>query len=407
MRAINGAAAAACMIAACGGGDGGGGAAPLNVVAATVDSGPAAAPGSVDVLYVTVTLCAPGAAFCQTIDHVEVDTGSTGFRVLYEVLGAGVTSGQLQQSTDAAGNPLVECVQFADGYSWGPVKLADLRIGGLTAASIPIQVIGDPAYASRTIPSACSSFVNVPENTLAQFGANAILGIGNFLEDCGSFCTGGAQDGSAYNICPPALAPTCQPVTAALTTQVQNPVSRFASHNNGVLIQLPSVTPPGAMTATGSLVFGVDTASNNGLGKATVYGLDGAGNFGTAVTGLQAFSSAFVDSGSNGYFFDDPGLQRCAGNASFYCPPGPTSFSATITGTNGAAAAVTFTVDNAANDFNTNAAALPNLAGATGNGLASGTFDWGLPFFYGRPVYVVFEGMTAASSTLTGPYVAF
>ena len=404
---INGAAAAACVVAACGGGGNGGGAAPLNVVAATVDSGPAAAPGSVDILFVSVTICAPGTAICQTIDHVQVDTGSTGFRVLGEVLGAGVTSGQLQQATDASGNPLVECMQFADGYSWGPIKLVDLTIGGMKAASVPIQVIGDPAYASRTIPSACSSFVNVPENSLAQFGANAILGIGNFLEDCGSSCASGAQDGSAYNVCPPAMAPACQPATMDLTGQVQNPVAMFSSDNNGVLIQLPSVAPPGAIAATGSLVFGIDTASNNALGNATVYGLDSAGNLGTTVAGLQAFSSAFIDSGSNGYFFNDPGLQPCSGNSSFYCPPGPTSFSATITGTNGATAAIAFTVDNAVSDLGTNAAALPNLAGSTGTGLAGDTFDWGLPFFYDRSVYVVFEGKTALGSRLVGPYVAF
>src|SRR5205823_12204351 len=153
---------------------------------------------------------------------------------------------------------------------------------------------------------------------------------------------------------------------------------------------------------------GIDTASNNGLGKATVYALDSAGNLGTNVTGLHAFSSSFIDSGSNGYFFDDPGLQPCPGeNSSFYCPPGPTTFNATITGTNGATAVVTFTVDNAASDLSANAAALPNLAGSTGTGLAGDTFDWGLPFFYGRSVYMVFEGRMALSSNLVGPYVAF
>jgi hypothetical protein len=126
------------------------------------------------------------------------------------------------------------------------------------------------------------------------------------------------------------------------------------------------------------------------------------------VTGMQAFSSSFIDSGSNGYFFDDASLQLCpGGNSSFYCPPGPASFHATITGVNGATGAVAFTVDNAVSDFTMDAAALPNLAGSAGTGLGTDTFDWGLPFFYGRSVYVVFEGRTALSSSLAGPYVAF
>jgi hypothetical protein len=378
-----------------------------NSVAAVVDSGPAASPGSVDTLFVTVTVCAPGNGACQAIDHVQVDTGSSGFRVLAEVLGRGVTSGQLQQATDGSGNPLVECMQFADGYSWGPVKIADLKVGGKTAASVPIQVIGDPAFASRSIPTACSSFVDNPENSLAQLGVNGILGIGNFLQDCGSYCAGGTQDGSVYNACPQGTA-SCQPAAVALAQQVQNPAALFAGDDNGVLIQLPAVSPPGAATASGNLVFGVGTAGNNALGPATAYALDTAGNLGTTVAGLRTFTSSFIDSGSNAYFFDDAALQACSGgDSSFYCPAGATSFHGTITGLNGAAGAVGFTVDNALSDFKTSASALPNLAGSAGSGLGSETFDWGLPFFFGRSVYVVFEGKTAAGSTMVGPYVAF
>jgi len=54
---------------------------PLSSTAA-----PAAAVGVVNTAYVTVTLCAPGGTTCQTIDHVSVDTGSYGFRVIASVL---------------------------------------------------------------------------------------------------------------------------------------------------------------------------------------------------------------------------------------------------------------------------------------------------------------------------------
>jgi len=51
---------------------------------------------------------------------------------------------------------------------------------------------------------------------------------------------------------------------------VQNPVTLFATDNNGVIIELPAVS--GVETSvTGSLIFGIGTQSNNALGSATVY----------------------------------------------------------------------------------------------------------------------------------------
>ena len=46
--------------------------------------------------------------------------------------------------------------------------------------------------------------------------------------------------------------------------------------------------------------------------------------------------------------------------------------------------------------------ALPNVAGT--NSLPS-SFDWGLPFFYGRRVYVAIEGQSTAAGL--GPFVAY
>src|SRR5665213_2534785 len=128
------------------GGTGTGNGNGANTLAVTVDGGPVAAGGTVNTLFTTVTICAPGSTSeCQTIDHVQVDTGSTGFRVIASVLGNGLTAGELPQAGDGNSNALDECVQFADGYSWGTVRTADLIIGGETAAAVPIHVIGDAA----------------------------------------------------------------------------------------------------------------------------------------------------------------------------------------------------------------------------------------------------------------------
>lgn len=56
-----------------------------NQIPVVVDAGPAGA-NAINQSYVSVTLCAPGTTNCQTIDHVWVDTGSSGLRILASVL---------------------------------------------------------------------------------------------------------------------------------------------------------------------------------------------------------------------------------------------------------------------------------------------------------------------------------
>ena len=128
--------------------------------------------------FTSVTICAPGRSTgCQTIDGVLVDTGSTGLRVLSSALTL-----SLPQQVGASGAPIVECAQFLDGFTWGPVQTADVKLAGEQASAVPIQVIDERAFPN--IPTACSS-AGVAEDTLDKLGANAILGIGLFRQDCG------------------------------------------------------------------------------------------------------------------------------------------------------------------------------------------------------------------------------
>jgi len=190
--------------------------------------------------FTSVTICAPGqSTACQTIDGVLVDTGSTGLRVLASAL-----SLSLRQQTAANGASIVECAQFLDGFTWGPVQAADVRLAGEQASSVPIQVISESAFPN--IPADCTNS-GTAENTLASLGANGILGIGLFRHDCGSACAfvGSANPG-LYYAC---SASGCQPTAVALINQVQNPVALFPADNNGILIQLPTVPIGGAVSA--------------------------------------------------------------------------------------------------------------------------------------------------------------
>src|SRR5690349_20713701 len=182
-----------------GGGGGGGIAGPgPNVTTLTVEVGPAG-PAFVNLPFITITVCAPSTANCQTIDHIEVDTGSTGLRIIASVLNPALLSALPHQLVGATTTPVAECAQFADGYSWGPVVSADLTISSEKASGIPVQVIGDPAFTQ--IPLDCSSPVPNEEDTVATFGANGIIGVGVFAQDCGPACTTSVIAGTYYG-CP-------------------------------------------------------------------------------------------------------------------------------------------------------------------------------------------------------------
>jgi Protein of unknown function (DUF3443) len=371
-----------------------------NVQPIIVNAGPAGASlgsnfNSVNVAFTSVTLCVPGSTTkCQTIDGILVDTGSTGFRVLSSALTL-----TLPQQTDS-NNPIAECFPFVSSTVWGSVRTADLTITGEAASSLPIQVIGDPNF--PTIPSACTNIDGPPQDDLASFGANGIIGIGVFGQDCGGGCAiSGASNPGLYYTCPPT---GCVVTAESLAEQLQNPIILFAGDNNGSLIVLPSVSAPEA-TVSGSLIFGIGTRSNNGLGSATVLTVDPSfGNFSTTFNGQTFTDAGFIDSGSAAIFFLDSGttgIPDCA-DPFFYCPPSIIkNLMATNVGTNGANAPVSFDVDNADSLLsNVNNSAVPNLAGTF-----SGNFDYGLPFFFGRTVFTAIEGKNTPGGA--GPYQAY
>jgi len=228
------------------------------------------------------------------------------------------------------------------------------------------------------------------------------LGVGPVQYDCGSSCTSNIPAVDQYYQCS-TIAPSSSVVTsAALNLQVQNPVSLFATDNNGVIVELPAITAPQA-TLTGSLVFGIGTQSNNGLGSATVVPMDP--NSLTFSTNFQNtnMTGSFVDSGSNALYFDSSSssLPECS-DVTFYCPTSTANLSAVNSGTGGTAS-VDFTVFNADQLFTTVDAALPGLAGPSDGSFTS--FDWGLPFFFGRNVYTSIEGKPAPGGTT--PYWAY
>ena len=385
-----------------------------NALPVTVDMGPTPSTPTANILYADVKFCTPGTTTCAVVHHIQVDTGSFGLRVFKTALDAASGSSVVPTPAIVAGtsDAAFECVQYADGYTFGSVSLVDVQIGSRILHNVRIQLTGANSP-DGVIPSDCA--VGTNENQVSSFGANGILGIGEFISDCGPGCDTAPAPTAHYYQCP--VGGSCTAVRMAEASQVSNPVAAMATDNNGVLISLPAVTGKGALTTNGFVYFGVNTQSDNMLGTAKWFGLDPSTGWLSTVYASRTFAKSIIDSGSNAYFFDSSTLPLCTNTHDnwAYCPTSggvaaSSSQSAVINGaTTPATATINFTIDNTDTLFTTygNDAVYPNLGGSASgvSGLFGETFDWGLPFFYGRPVFVLFE--TKVDGAVTGPAVAF
>lgn len=401
-----------------------------NSLPITVDGGPIPNTIYANGVFVTVTVCTPGTSTCQTIDHVLVDTGSVGLRLLAK----GTAGGELDPAAfplqkDANGNVISECNLFVDGFTWGSISLATIQMAGEVASTVPnasvpgvpIQIIGDPRV--PTVPSSCSSRSTGDESTLTGLGANGVLGLGTFQQDCGPGCVSNTSNTppADYYAC---ASNTCNPTFLGLAQQVTHPVWVLPQDNNGVLVQLPSIPSGGTTTVNGSLIIGIGTQTNNGLGSATVFNTSANAYFTTNYNG-QNNSCSYIDSGSNAYFLPTSGnplLVTCSSGSAgsgFYCP----ATLLNLTATNSSApdqlqtpptnntGTVAFNVGNAATLFTNNSGknvAFSELGGPNApiSGCGS-SFDWGLSFFYGKSVFTGIEQQPVTGTNYVGPFWAY
>jgi hypothetical protein len=455
---LAGALLGATLISACGGGGGGGSSTPPppalhNVAAVTVDGDF----NTLNSLFVSLQICQHGSATnCVTVDHVTIDTGSIGLRVLATSLtnlNATFLSNLPTVTATASTNanltgPLAECEQFGGGYTWGSVRNVDITVTGTneTASNIPMQVIGDLGVSQPTCASESTTgyqltgedYTNNTANPLTNtyLGGNGLLGVSLFQWDCLACLTvAQPQEGSppsanlAYAVCPDMTGNGCQPTTAALAAQVANPISSFATDNNGFIINMNAVTATaGSSTAvTGTMIFGIGTQTNNALGSATKYDADPDSEPGVLNTTWNGtvYTSVF-DTGSSAYYFDNtsnPTIALCGTTAplnQLYCPGGANAtansagttvnLSATLQDYLGDASptqSVAFSITNPLANYTNSTIASDNIGGT----VVFDYFIWGMPYFYGHKLYFGIADITAAvppaqPTLVSGPYYA-
>ncbi len=371
-------------------------AAAANVINANVNHGVNGQ--GVDGLYGHVTICTPGTTKCQTITGLLIDTGSYGLRIFSQAMTVALPA-------QKSGPDVVsECVFFGSSTAWGRVAMADVKMGGEpTISNLPVQIINPnfPSVGHR--PAACSQMGVQLDRTPQQENFNGILGVGLFQSDCPACVSSTPRNG--YYAC---NSTTCTPITEPLDLQVQNPIALLSVDNNGVLLNLPLPPVNGAPSLTGQLIFGVNTETNNQI-PSTFKVFTADPTYLTFTTTFQGnpIDFSFIDSGSNGFFYDNPGLALCSGSPpSWYCPAALTGQSATTTGFDGLnSTVVNLDIANAFDLFSTDNAAFFDLGANLGSG--SPIFDWGLPFFLGRKVFVGIAGKSISGVTESTPLWAY
>jgi hypothetical protein len=375
-----------------------------NVMSFTVNGSTCSNGSYVNKPCVSLTICNPGSTtICQVVNDILLDTGSYGLRVFKSTI-SGLT---LTPVTAHQGGALTRCQAFADGTTeWGQVVKANVTLGGMAAVTVPIQVI-DSAFA--TLPAACTGADTSP----AAAGFNGILGVGLEAQDCGNLCvwtlgnahentnvyfscTNGATGyGNAGNI-----ASCVGGSTTTLADQIQNPVVALATDNNGLIVRLPAISNNGAASTTGYVIFGIGTRANN-TPPSTAVKIIADSNANMITNFNNTDYSGFLDTGSNGLYFSTT-LPTCSG---WFCPNALTPYSPINRGADNLSSTprsqVNFQVANSTTLFSSGNRALNDLGAAN-----TQYFDFGLPFYFGRDVYVGISGTTSTPFG-TGPYWAY
>jgi hypothetical protein len=394
------------ILTACGGGGGGKAATPVvapvvapvvpivtgdNVIPVTISRGPNN--NYMNGLFGSITICKPGTTTCTVVDNVIYDTGSVGVRVLNSALPANF----LTPNVDSNGKTINECEAFADGYTWGDVGNATVKLGNLTSQVLPVQII---AQSNFSVPSACSSN-GVSENSLQSLGAQGIIGIGLWQNDCGTACSNNTNNNLYYSC----DSNGCISTTIPIAQQVGNPVSFLTSYNNGTIISLPPISTTGAKNTVGSIFLGIGNATNNTFSNLNTVNTNNYGLININYKGID-YANSFLDSGSSIYGIIDSSIPQCTGTyAGLFCPN--TTQVVNIVASNSNKTQNINSViyfDNADSLLSTGNNAFYNIGQVVNSSFITG-LDLGLSFYFGKTIATGIEG--TSSNLGTGSFFAF
>jgi hypothetical protein len=316
---------------------------------------------------------------CINVPNILLDSGSIGLRIFASLL----KEINLVPESTFLSSTLAQCVHYGDdSANWGPVSYATLKIGGETLSSIPLQLIDSNFPGNSNCPNASTS----PQ----EFGINGVLGVAPI----------NPSSGGTYYACNNG---NCIPTAVSDTQAVFNPITALALDNNGIILSFPQIPSTGSSAVQGLMTLGIGTRANNQLAvNLSVYPIENSNLLASMITNFnQNNLYGFFDSGSNLLYFVESTIAVCNG---YYCPNPGINLSALNSTLNGGAQKNTaFVVANAEElltygqtSYNNIAYSFPAFANY---------FDWGMPFFYGRTVYIAFPNKPTPLGN--GPYWAY
>lgn len=180
---------------------------------------------------------------------------------------------------------------------------------------------------------------------------------------------------------------------------VSNPVPFLSSgDNNGVVLQMPAVPTSGAGTTYGVVSFGVGTQSDNSVTGFTVIPADSRGNLTVNLNGTD-YPGSFLDSGSNFYFAPLKGVVPTDNN-DYFIPSSLLNLPIVLKTSAGVSPVVSMNSQMYIGDYRTmdfnQYVAFNDIGASNGSPGTSGAIvDLGLPYFYGRSVAYVINGMSS------------
>lgn len=338
---------------------------------------------------VSVTICEPNTKNCQTIPNIQLSTSDTGLRIFSSVLTLTLPD------VTVSGNTVGDCDTATVTPLWGPVRNAEVTLGGEPAVSTPIQII-DSAFA--TPPSACSGSATSP----SEWGANGVLGVGLPMYDCGPYCEATVANG-VYFTCPGG---SCASVQVDIHSQIANPVALLPTDNNGVAITLPAiVNHAGTSPVSGSLILGIGTQANNTPLGAVGLVTDDNGLV-QANLGGKTYPAFFEILDNLNHFPNPMGLTACSESSawsSYFCPSSEQSLSLTFSDkVDSQTIDAILEVGNAYNEANSSTSHVV----WDDVGVTDGSYVvLGSDFFFGKTIYVGLEGLQSPLGI--GPYFGF